>query len=133
MAFLPDVYVPCEVCGGARFNAETLAVRYKGKTIADVLALTFAEAAVLLGHPAHPPRRAVRLRHRPGLPATGPAQPHPVRRRSPAHQAGPRDGPAGAGHTLYILDEPTTGLHLADVQRCWTSSRGWSTRATAWW
>jgi len=117
MHFLPDVYVPCEVCKGRRYNRETLEVRYKGKSIADVLDLTVADA---LDFFASQSRIADRLEllndvglgylHL-GQPATtlsgGEAQ-----RVKLATELAKRD----TGRTLYILDEPTTGLHFEDVR-----------------
>ncbi|HEY3221156.1 MAG TPA: excinuclease ABC subunit UvrA [Gemmatimonadales bacterium] len=117
MHFLPDVYVPCEVCKGRRYNRETLEVRYKGKSIADVLDLTVADA---LDFFEHQPRIRTKLEllndvglgyiHL-GQSATtlsgGEAQ-----RVKLATELAKRD----TGRTLYILDEPTTGLHFEDVR-----------------
>ncbi len=117
MHFLPDVYVPCEVCKGRRYNRETLEVRYKGKSIADVLDLTVADA---LDFFEHQPRIKTKLEllndvglgyiHL-GQSATtlsgGEAQ-----RVKLATELAKRD----TGRTLYILDEPTTGLHFEDVR-----------------
>jgi excinuclease ABC subunit A len=118
MQFLPDVYVPCEVCHSARFNSETLEVKYKGKSIANVLEMSVEEAlhffdaharlkhmlklldAVGLGY--------IRLGQSAVTLSGGEAQ-----RIKLAAELGKRT----AGRTLYILDEPTTGLHFADVEK----------------
>ena len=119
MHFLPDVYVPCEQCHGKRYNRETLDIRFKGKTIADVLEMSVEEALEFFKHIPKIKRRLQTLHDvgldyiRLGQPATtlsgGEAQ-----RVKLAVRAVARSPP---GATLYILDEPTTGLHFADVQR----------------
>ncbi|MGC8873537.1 MAG: excinuclease ABC subunit UvrA [Chloroflexia bacterium] len=118
MQFLPDVYIPCEVCHGLRYNRETLEIRYKGLNIAEVLDLTVDEAIAFFGRiPAI--RSRLQALHDVGLgylrlgqPATslsgGEAQ-----RVKLAAELGRR----ATGRTLYVLDEPTTGLHFADIER----------------
>ena len=118
MHFLPDVYVPCEVCKGARYNRETLEVKYKGKTIADVLDMTISEATVFFQNVPKIARRLQVIEDvglgyiKLGQPATtlsgGEAQ-----RVKLATELSRRS----TGRTLYILDEPTTGLHTADIAR----------------
>ena len=119
MHFLPDVYVPCEQCHGKRYNRETLDIRFKGKTIADVLEMPIEEALEFFAHIPKIKRRAPgAARRRARLHAARPAGDDAVGRRGAAGQAGvgaiARSRP---GKTLYILDEPTTGLHFADIQR----------------
>ena len=118
MHFLPDVYVPCEVCGGKRYNRETLEVKYKGKTIYDVLNMTVEEALEFFAHVPSIRRKMETLNDvglsyiRLGQPSTelsgGEAQ-----RIKLATELSKRS----TGKTVYILDEPTTGLHFADVHK----------------
>jgi excinuclease ABC subunit A len=118
MQFLPDVYVPCEVCHGARFNSETLEVRYKGKSVADVLEMSveqgvqFFDAHARLKHMLNLLDAVglgyIRLGQSAVTLSGGEAQ-----RIKLAAELGKRTG----GRTLYILDEPTTGLHFADVEK----------------
>jgi excinuclease ABC subunit A len=118
MTFLADVYVPCEVCLGKRFNAATLRVRYHGHTIADVLDMTIAEAAELFS--AHPKimRRLDTLLDV-GLDYIKLGQPSPTLSGGEAQRVklSRELAKIATGDTLYILDEPSTGLHFQDIER----------------
>jgi excinuclease ABC subunit A len=118
MHFLPDVYVPCEQCDGKRYNRETLEVRFKGKTIADVLQMPIEEALEFFAHIPKIQRRVKALNDvglgymRLGQPATTLSGGEAQRVKLAAELC-----KVATGRTLYILDEPTTGLHFADIQR----------------
>lgn len=118
MHFLPDVYVPCEVCGGKRYNRETLDVKYKGKNIYDVLDMTVEEAMKFFENVPTIYRKISTL-HEVGLSYIKLGQPSTqlsggeAQRIKLATELSKR----GTGKTIYILDEPTTGLHFADVHK----------------
>ncbi len=118
MHFLPDVYVPCEVCHGKRYNREALEIHYKGKTIADVLAMTCDQALEFFGNiPAVARKLQTLVDVGIGYITLGQSATTLVWRRSPAHQASSELSRRPTGRTLYILDEPTTGLHMADIDK----------------
>ncbi len=118
MHFLPDVYVPCEQCDGKRYNRETLEVRFKGKTIADVLAMTVEDALDFFQHIPKIKRRLQAL-HDVGLDYVKLGQPATTLSGGEAQRVklASELSKIATGKTLYILDEPTTGLHFADVRR----------------
>jgi excinuclease ABC subunit A len=131
MNFLPDVKVPCDVCEGGRFGEETLSVRYRGKSIADVLAMSIDEASAFFS--AHTSIfRALELLREVGLgyltlgqqsPTLSGGEAQRIKLVTELAKAKPVDAPAGrtrraaGGQTLYVLDEPTIGLHMADVEK----------------
>ncbi len=118
MNFLPDVYVPCEVCKGARYNRETLEVHYKGKTVADVLNMPIEEGAEFFA-PISSISRYLRTLNEVGLGYVRLGQPAPTlsggeaQRVKLASELQKRSN----GRTVYILDEPTTGLHFEDIRK----------------
>ena len=118
MHFLPDVYVPCEQCHGKRYNRETLEVRFKGKSIADVLEMSVAEACDFFKDIPKIARRLDTL-HDVGLDYIRLGQPATQLSGGEAQRVklATELSKVATGDTLYILDEPTTGLHFADVQR----------------
>ncbi len=118
MHFLPDIYVPCEVCGGTRYNRETLSVQYKGKSIYDVLEMTIEEGMNFF-EPIPKIHRKLKTLFDVGLGYVKIGQPATTLSGGEAQRVKLANELAkrGTGNTIYILDEPTTGLHTADVHK----------------
>jgi excinuclease ABC subunit A len=118
MHFLPDVYVPCETCHGKRYNRETLEVRFKGKSISDVLEMSVEEALEFF---AKIPkiRRRLQTLHDVGLDYIKLGQPATTLSGGEAQRVklAAELSKVATGRTLYMLDEPTTGLHFADIEK----------------
>jgi excinuclease ABC subunit A len=118
MHFLADVYVPCDVCEGKRYNAQTLSIRYKGKSIAEVLDTSVEDCLALFS--AHPTlKRVLETLTEVGLGYVKIGQPATTLSGGEAQRVklSRELGKRHTGKTLYILDEPTTGLHFADIHR----------------
>ncbi|MGN6088654.1 MAG: hypothetical protein ACTHNT_05105, partial [Actinomycetales bacterium] len=118
MNFLPDVYVPCEVCHGARYNRETLEVHYKGKTIAEVLDMPIEEAAEFFAAVPSIARHMTTLNDV-GLGYVRLGQPAPTLSGGEAQRVklASELQRRSTGRTIYVLDEPTTGLHFEDIRK----------------
>jgi excinuclease ABC subunit A len=118
MHFLPDVYVPCETCGGKRYNRETLEVRFKGKSISDVLEMSVEEALKFFAK-IPKVRRRLQTLHDVGLDYIKLGQPATTLSGGEAQRVklSSELSKIATGRTLYILDEPTTGLHFADIEK----------------
>ncbi|MEC8985770.1 MAG: excinuclease ABC subunit UvrA, partial [Actinomycetota bacterium] len=121
MHFLPDVYVPCEICNGARYNRDTLEIEFKGKNIAEVLGLSCEEALEFFSN--QPPiARHMQTLVDVGLGYVRLGQPAPTLSGGEAQRVklATELAKRSTGHTMYILDEPTTGLHFEDVRKLMT-------------
>ena len=118
MHFLPDIYVPCEVCHGKRYNRETLEVKYKGKNISDVLDMTVEEALDFFNN-IPKIKQKIQTLYDVGLGYIKLGQPSTTLSGGEAQRVklATELSKRATGKTLYILDEPTTGLHIADVHR----------------
>ena len=118
MNFLPDVYVPCEVCHGARYNRETLEVHYKGKTVSEVLDMSIEEAADFF-EPISSIHRYLKTLVEVGLGYVRLGQPAPTLSGGEAQRVklAAELQKRSTGRTVYILDEPTTGLHFEDIRK----------------
>lgn len=118
MHFLPDVYIPCDICKGKRYNKETLEIRYKGKNIAEVLEMTISEALQFFSS-IPPMRQRLEVLEDVGLGYLQLGQPASTLSGGEAQRVrlSKELGKSSKGNTLYILDEPTTGLHFADIQK----------------
>jgi len=118
MQFLPDIYVTCDVCGGKRYNEETLSVEYRGKTIDQVLDMTVDEGAIFFQHHSLISRKLATLQEV-GLGYLTLGQPAPTLSGGEAQRLklAKELSQQSLQHTVYLLDEPTTGLHFADVQK----------------
>jgi excinuclease ABC subunit A len=118
MRFLPEVYVSCETCGGRRYNEETLAVKYRGKDMSELLDMTFSEAAVFF-EPVSSLRHAAGVVSDLGLGYLSLGQPSPSLSGGEAQRIKLAEEfvKSSNGGTLYLLDEPTTGLHMADIRK----------------
>jgi excinuclease ABC subunit A len=118
MHFLPDIYVTCEVCKGQRYNRETLEVRHKDRSIADILDMTVEEALEFFQHIPHL-KRKLQTMHDVGLHYIKLGQSATTLSGGEAQRVklSRELSKRATGRTLYILDEPTTGLHFADIQR----------------
>jgi excinuclease ABC subunit A len=118
MHFLPDAYIPCDTCRGKRYNRETLDIRYKGKTISEILEMTVSEALGFF-QSIPPLRRRLEVLENVGLGYIPLGQPAPTLSGGEAQRIrlSRELGKKATGKTLYLLDEPTTGLHFVDIER----------------